>query len=82
MWNIGINVRYRVPIPILETGLKMTCIDYSEGMLDLFTKKIVNKNNHVDLVKIDVTKLDLKKVRYDSIAISFDYWDIIEGFTI
>ena len=39
----------------------MTCVDYSKGMLDSFAKKIKNKNYNVDLVEMDVTKLDLKK---------------------
>jgi len=51
----------RVSIPLLERGRKMTCVDYSKGMLDSFSKKIKNKGYQVELVQMDVTKLDLNK---------------------
>ena len=52
----------RVSIPLLDAGKKMTCVDYSRGMLNAFSEKIRNKKNYkVDLVQMDVTKLNLKK---------------------
>jgi len=51
----------RVTIPLLDSGRKMTCVDYSKGMLDTLSRKIENKNYTVDLVRMDVTNLDLKK---------------------
>lgn len=51
----------RVSIPLLAAGRIMTCVDYSKGMLDSFSKKIMNKNYHVNLIQMDVTNLDLKK---------------------
>ncbi|MEA4966697.1 MAG: class I SAM-dependent methyltransferase, partial [Bacteroidaceae bacterium] len=51
----------RVSIPLLKAGRKMTCVDYSKGMLDSFKKKISNEDYSVDLVEMDVTNLKLDK---------------------
>jgi ubiquinone/menaquinone biosynthesis C-methylase UbiE len=51
----------RVSLPLLASGRIMTCVDYSKGMLDIFKKKIKEKNYPVSLVEMDVTELDLKK---------------------
>ena len=51
----------RVSIPLLKAGRKMTCVDYSKGMLNSFKKKINNKDYSVDLVEMDVTNLRLDK---------------------
>lgn len=51
----------RVSIPLLEAGRKLTCIDYSQGMLNAFTRKIEGKNYPVRLLHCDVTQLDLKE---------------------
>jgi hypothetical protein len=39
----------------------MTCVDYSVGMLDSFAKKNKNKKYAVELIRMDVTKLHLRK---------------------
>lgn len=51
----------RVSIPILATGKRMTCVDYSKGMLDSFAKKIDTSNYSVNLHQMDVTDLNLDK---------------------
>lgn len=51
----------RVSIPLLNAGRQMLCVDYSRGMLDSFERKIKNKNYSVDLIKMDVTNLNLNK---------------------
>ncbi|MDP4274598.1 MAG: class I SAM-dependent methyltransferase [Bacteroidota bacterium] len=51
----------RVSIPLLDSGLNMTCVDYSKGMLDSFERKIKNKIYSVTLVQMDVTNLNLDK---------------------
>ena len=51
----------RVSIPLLESGKKLCCVDYSNGMLDSFKKKIIDKSYSVQLVQMDVTKLALNK---------------------
>ncbi|WP_297087945.1 class I SAM-dependent methyltransferase [uncultured Draconibacterium sp.] len=51
----------RVSIPLLTAGRKMTCVDYSKGMLQSFGKKMANKAYSATLVQMDVTKLHLDK---------------------
>ena len=51
----------RVSIPLLESGKKLCCVDYSTKMLDAFKNKIHGKDYPVRLIKMDVTKLDLNK---------------------
>ncbi|MBP1639606.1 MAG: methylase [Bacteroidetes bacterium] len=51
----------RVSIPLLDAGRRMICVDYSEGMLDSFERKIENKNYSVNLVQMDVANLNLDK---------------------
>ena len=60
----------RVSIPLLEAGRKLTCVDYSRGMLNSFQKKIKGKNYHVTLVEMDVTKLKLDR-KFDFIFLPF-----------
>jgi SAM-dependent methyltransferase len=60
----------RVSIPLLDSGRKMTCIDYSIGMLNSFGRKIKDKNYAVNLVQMDVTELDLDK-KFDMIILPF-----------
>jgi len=51
----------RVSIPLLESGRKLCCVDYSEKMLQAFKNKIQGKDFPVRLLKMDVTNLDLNK---------------------
>lgn len=51
----------RVSMHLLEAGKKMTCIDYSQGMLDAFRKKIREKPYKVTLLQQDVTQLNIDK---------------------
>ncbi|NLA50029.1 MAG: class I SAM-dependent methyltransferase [Bacteroidales bacterium] len=60
----------RVSIPLLDSGRKMTCIDYSEGMLDSFKLKIRNKNYPVNIFRMDVTNLSLDS-KYGLIILPF-----------
>jgi SAM-dependent methyltransferase len=51
----------RVSIPLLQSGKKLCCVDYSEKMLEVFKKKIEDKNYPVRLIQMDVSKLELGK---------------------
>ena len=51
----------RVSIPLLKSGRKLCCVDYSEKMLDVFKNKINGKDYPIRLIQMDVTKLDLNK---------------------
>lgn len=60
----------RVSILLLEAGRKLVCVDYSQGMLDVFARKVEGKGYPVRLVNADVTKLDLEK-RFGMILLPF-----------
>jgi len=60
----------RVSIPLLESGKKLCCVDYSEKMLDVFKNKIQRKNYPARLIQINVTKLKLNK-KYGLIILPF-----------
>ena len=60
----------RVSIPLLDAGRQMTCVDYSKGMLNSFERKIKDKNYAVNLIQMDVTKLNLAK-KYGLIILPF-----------
>ncbi len=51
----------RVSFPLLSSGKKMVCVDYSQGMLDAFSEKNRKKNWPVELIKMDVTNLKLNR---------------------
>ncbi|MGE5458582.1 MAG: class I SAM-dependent methyltransferase, partial [Methanococcaceae archaeon] len=51
----------RVSIPLLESGKKLCCVDYSTKMLDILNNKIKGKNYPVRLIQMDVSQLDLKR---------------------
>jgi len=51
----------RVSLPLLESGRKMTCVDYSKKMLESFNKKIHGREYLVNLVEMDVTTLHLDR---------------------
>ena len=58
----------RVSMPLIEEGFSLTCVDYSEEMLEVFRKKI-NRSHNVKLVCQDVCELDLEE-RFDLIFAS------------
>jgi ubiquinone/menaquinone biosynthesis C-methylase UbiE len=60
----------RVSLPLLENGRKLVCVDYSQGMLDVFERKISGKNYAVDLVKTDVLGLNLNE-KFNQILLPF-----------
>jgi SAM-dependent methyltransferase len=49
----------RVSIPLLEAHHKLTCVDYSQGMLDVLADKVLTRHFPVHLVRMDITELDL-----------------------
>ena len=60
----------RVSIPLINEGYSLTCVDYSEDMLEVFKRKINNKDS-VDIVCQDVCNLKLEK-SYDLAIIPFN----------
>ncbi len=51
----------RVSIPLLKAGRKMTCVDYSQNMLQVFREKIRNENYKVSLIHQDIIQLNLNR---------------------
>lgn len=60
----------RVSIPLLETGAALTCVDYSEKMLERFRDKLAASNLQADLIEADVCQMDLGR-KFDYIFIPF-----------
>lgn len=60
----------RVSIPLLQAGRKMTCVDYSNMMLEKFRQKIKNNEYPVNIILEDVTELNLGK-KYRMIILPF-----------
>ena len=61
----------RISIPLLENGIRLTCVDYMGKMLDVFKDKVIGKNYNVKIVEMDVSKLYLKK-KYNLIILPFN----------
>ncbi len=59
----------RVSLPLLREGCRLTCVDYSSGMLDAFRSKLSGKED-VRLVCQDVCRLDLGE-KFDLAFIPF-----------
>lgn len=60
----------RVSLSILEEGYSLTCVDYSEKMLDVFRKKL-KANHSANLVCADVCELKLDQ-KFDLIFLPFN----------
>lgn len=60
----------RISIPLIREGIPLTCVDYSEEMLEIFRNKIVgsDESQRVKIVCQDVCELDLKE-KFDLIII-------------
>jgi len=57
----------RISIPLIDEGIPLTCVDYSEEMLDIFRKKI-NGSQNVKIVCQDICELNLEE-QFDLIII-------------
>lgn len=57
----------RISIPLINEGLPLTCVDYSEEMLEIFRTKIGEPQN-VKMICQDVCELNLEE-KYDLIII-------------
>ena len=57
----------RISIPLIDEGIPLTCVDYSEEMLDIFRKKI-NGSQDVKIVCQDICELKLEE-QFDLIII-------------
>jgi ubiquinone/menaquinone biosynthesis C-methylase UbiE len=61
----------RISISLLEAGVDLTCVDYSEGMLAVLRKKLYRNRLSCRVLKMDITELSLQD-RFDLIFIPFN----------
>lgn len=60
----------RVSMPLLEAGVKLTCVDLSAELNAVFGEKLAQKRLKADVYQMDVCKLDLEK-QFDMVIIPF-----------
>jgi len=60
----------RISLPLLAEGYNLTCVDYSQGMLDAFRVKLP-ASSHANLFCQDVSELDIDG-QFDLIMIPFN----------
>ena len=49
----------RLSLPLLEAGARLTCVDSSQGMLDVLSRKLAKRGLVADVRCMDVGRLDL-----------------------
>lgn len=59
----------RVSLPLINDRINLTCVDYSQEMLEVFAKKIIDKNT--SLICQDICELDINN-KFDFIFIPFN----------
>jgi len=60
----------RVSIPLLEAGIKLTCVDLSAELNAIFQEKLNQKGLEADIYQMDICELDIPK-KFDMIIIPF-----------
>lgn len=61
----------RVSLPLLNSGIDLTCVDYSEKMLEILKEKVRQKKLECPIHKMDITELSLNE-KYNLIIIPFN----------
>ncbi|MDD5371101.1 MAG: class I SAM-dependent methyltransferase [Anaerolineaceae bacterium] len=70
----------RVSLPLIEAGVKLTCVDNAADLLEILRRKLMAKGLTAEVVAMDVCQLDLGK-QFASIIIpfhSFAHLDTVE----
>jgi SAM-dependent methyltransferase len=49
----------RLSLPLIEAGVKLTCVDVSQGMLDILSRKLQERGLHAETLCADVCRLSL-----------------------
>lgn len=60
----------RVSIPLLEAGIKLTCVDLSAELNAIFLEKLAKRGLKADVYQMDVCELDLHR-KFDMAIIPF-----------
>jgi SAM-dependent methyltransferase len=68
----------RLSLPLLESGAKLTCVDSSNAMLEVLSRKLKQRGLHADIVCADVCRLDLS-ARFELAILPFQAFMEIVG---
>ncbi len=68
----------RVSIPLLESGIDLTCVDHCPEMLDILRQKVDSAGLTCNIVEMDISELALP-IQYDLIFIPFNSFSEILG---
>lgn len=49
----------RLSLPVIEAGIDLTCVDASQGMLDVLARKLKERGLQADLLRADIARLNL-----------------------
>lgn len=60
----------RVSIPLVEAGIELTCVDYSQEMIDILSKKLKQKSLQAETIVADIRDFELGQ-QFDLIFIPF-----------
>jgi SAM-dependent methyltransferase len=60
----------RVSLPLIEAGVKLTCVDLSAGLNKILVEKLGEKGLKADVYEMDVCELDLQK-QFEMVIIPF-----------
>ncbi len=60
----------RLSLPLIEAGAALTCVDSSQGMLDVLERKLAARGLHAEVRCLDVCQLDLP-TRYELAILPF-----------
>ncbi|MGB8215085.1 MAG: class I SAM-dependent methyltransferase [Anaerolineales bacterium] len=60
----------RVSVPLIEAGVKLTCVDLSAGLNAILEDKLQKLGLKADVYQMDVRKLELRK-KFDMVIIPF-----------
>lgn len=68
----------RLSLPLIEAGATLTCVDNSQGMLDLLSRKLERRGLHAEVRCLDVCRLELPP-RFEMAILPFQAFMEIVG---
>jgi ubiquinone/menaquinone biosynthesis C-methylase UbiE len=68
----------RLSLPLIEAVVDLTCVDISQGMLDILRQKLEKRGLHAVIHHADICRLDLPE-RYESAILPFQSFMEIVG---
>jgi SAM-dependent methyltransferase len=60
----------RVSLPLIEAGIKLTCVDLSAGLNEILERKLKEKGLEADIHQMDICELDLQ-IEFEMVIIPF-----------